>query len=117
MSVLDVFAECNKAVVGGAPIKRANRSDKEFHFQNWFVQTLTGLSLNYDLPRRNTYPDFRLVASAVGFELKGLEFPAAGPTSTATARCAQAFTTVARSTTCSGDTRKAGKRPILYSIW
>lgn len=75
MSVLDVFAECNKAVVGGVPIKRANRSDKEFHFQNWFVQTLTGLSLNYDLPRRNTYPDFRLVASAVGFELKGLEFP------------------------------------------
>jgi len=33
------------------------------------------LKLNYDPPRRNTYPDFRLVASPVGFELKGLEFP------------------------------------------
>ena len=32
-------------------------------------------SLNYDPPSRNTYPDFRLVASTVGFELKGLEFP------------------------------------------
>ena len=31
--------------------------------------------MNYDAPRRNTYPDFRLVASTVGFELKGLEFP------------------------------------------
>ena len=75
MSVLDVFAECNKAVVGGVLIERANRSDKEFHFQNWFVRALAALSLNYDPPRRNTYPDFRLVASTVGFELKGLEFP------------------------------------------
>lgn len=75
MSVLDVFAECNKAVVNGMLIERANRSDKEFHFQNWFVRNLSALSLNYDPPRRNTYPDFRLVASPVGFELKGLEFP------------------------------------------
>jgi hypothetical protein len=75
MSVLDIFAECNKAVVEGVQIKRANRSDKEFHFQNWFVGTLAALGLNYDPPRRNTYPDFRLVASTVGFELKGLEFP------------------------------------------
>jgi hypothetical protein len=75
MSVLDVFAECNKAVVEGVQIERANRSDKEFHFQNWFVRALTALSLNYDPPKRNSYPDFRLVASTVGFELKGVEFP------------------------------------------
>lgn len=75
MSVLDVFAKCNKAVEQGVQIERANRSDKEFHFQNWFVGRLATLKLNYDPPRRNTYPDFRLVASAVGFELKGLEFP------------------------------------------
>jgi hypothetical protein len=75
MSVLNVFAECNKAVVAGVQIERASRSDKEFHFQNWFVRTLKALSLDYDPPRRNTYPDFRLVASTVGFELKGLEFP------------------------------------------
>jgi hypothetical protein len=33
------------------------------------------LQLNYDPPARNTYPDFRLVSIAIGFELKGLEFP------------------------------------------
>ncbi len=75
MSVLDVFAESNGAVVRAVHIQRANRSDKEFHFQNWFVGRLTALGLNYDPPRRNTYPDFRLVASTVGFELKGLAFP------------------------------------------
>ncbi len=63
MSVLDVFAEANTAVKEGVQIERANRSDKEFHFQNWFVGRLTALKLNYDPPRRNTYPDFRLVAS------------------------------------------------------
>ena len=75
MSVLDVFAECNKAVVEGVQIERTSRSDKEFHFQNWFVDRLSMLKLNYDPPSRNTYPDFRLVAVTIGFELKGLEFP------------------------------------------
>jgi len=75
MSVLDVFAACSKAVVDGVQIERSNRSDKEFHFQNWFVRTLKALHLNYDPPRRNTYPDFRLVAATIGFELKGLEYP------------------------------------------
>jgi hypothetical protein len=75
MSVLDVFAECNEAVVEGVQIERASRSDKEFHFQNWFSGRLIALKLNYDPPARNTYPDFRLVAVTIGFELKGLEFP------------------------------------------
>ncbi len=75
MSVLDIFAECNKAVVEGVRIERASRSDKEFHFQNWFSARLIALQLNYDPPARNTYPDFRLVAITIGFELKGLEFP------------------------------------------
>jgi hypothetical protein len=56
MSVLDVFAECNDAVVV-------------------FVGRLAMLKLNYDPPARNTYPDFRLVAVTIGFELKGMEFP------------------------------------------
>jgi hypothetical protein len=75
MSVLDVFAECNKAVVQGVLIERATRSDKEFHFQNWFSKRLATLGLHYDPPARNSYPDFRLVAHTVGFELKALEFP------------------------------------------
>jgi hypothetical protein len=75
MSVLDIFAECNKAVVDGVQIERASRSDKEFHFQNWFSGRLSAQELNYDPPARNTYPDFRLVALTIGFEIKGLEFP------------------------------------------
>ena len=75
MSVLDVFAKCSEAVVQGVLIERTSRSDKEFHFQNWFARSLTALNLNHDPPKRNSYPDFRLVASPVGFELKGLEFP------------------------------------------
>lgn len=75
MSVLDIFVECNNAVVEGVKIARASRSDKEFHFQNWFTGRLAVLKLNYDPPARNSYPDFRLVATTIGFELKGLEFP------------------------------------------
>lgn len=50
MSVLDLFAECNKAVVRGTLIERVSRSDKEFHFQNWFVGRLAALKFNYDPP-------------------------------------------------------------------
>lgn len=75
MSVLDVFAECNEAVQQSVLIERSSRSDKEFHFQNWFAGRLAKLNLNYDPPRRNSYPDFRFVASPIGFELKGLAFP------------------------------------------
>jgi len=75
MAVVDVFVECNEAVQRGDLIARANRSDKEFHFQNWIALRLNSLALNYDAPSRNTYPDFRLVATTVGFEVKGLEFP------------------------------------------
>ena len=75
MSVLDLFAECNRAVVEGTLIERGSRSDKEFHFQNWFMGRLAALKLNYDPPARNTYPDFRMVAVTIGLELKGLEFP------------------------------------------
>lgn len=75
MSVLDVFAQCSQAVVSGRLIERPSRSDKEFHFQNWFSGRLVESTLNFDAPSRNTYPDFRLVASTIGFEIKGLEFP------------------------------------------
>lgn len=75
MVIQDIFAECNWAVERGVLILRASRSDKEFHFQNWFANRLRELALHYDPPARNSYPDFRLVSPTVGFELKGLEFP------------------------------------------
>ena len=54
MSVLDVFAKCSEAVVQGVLIERTSRSDKEFHFQNWFARSLTALNLNHDPPKRNS---------------------------------------------------------------
>jgi hypothetical protein len=64
-----------KAVRANVLIARPSKQDKEFHFQNWFKSRLDDLHIDYDEPGRNTYPDFRLVHTAVGFELKGLAYP------------------------------------------
>lgn len=70
-----LFKECVQAIQRGELIEREGRSDKEFHFQNWFQRRLEAVNLNFDSPGRNTYPDFRLVRFAEGFELKGLAYP------------------------------------------
>jgi hypothetical protein len=70
-----LFRECVQAIQRGELIEREGRSDKEFHFQNWFKQRLEAVNLNFDSPGRNSYPDFRLVRFAEGFELKGLAYP------------------------------------------
>ena len=70
-----IFKACVRAIVRGELIKREGSSDKEFHFQDWFKRRLETLGLNFDSPGRNTYPDFRLVKFAEGFELKGLGYP------------------------------------------
>ena len=70
-----LFKECVRAMQHGELIEREGRSDKEFHFQNWFKRRLESVGLNFDSPGRNSYPDFRLVRYAEGFELKGLAYP------------------------------------------
>jgi len=59
----------------GRLIERENRQDKEFHFQNWFRARLDATKLKHEQGGRNSYPDFRLVASTEGFEVKGLAYP------------------------------------------
>ncbi|HRW04472.1 MAG TPA: hypothetical protein P5121_05235 [Caldilineaceae bacterium] len=71
----DVFSECVKAISDGELIQAVSRSDKEFHFQNWFQRRLVDLGLDFDEPGRNTYPDFRLVHHPDGYEIKGLAVP------------------------------------------
>jgi hypothetical protein len=71
----DVFCACCEAMRGGALVHRSSRQDKEFHFQNWFSARLDGLRFPYDPPARNSYPDFRLVQIAEGYEVKGLAYP------------------------------------------
>lgn len=70
-----IFEACVQAIRAGTLIEREGEKDKEFHFQNWFACRLDELGLHYDSPGRNTYPDFCLVNSAEGFELKGLAYP------------------------------------------
>lgn len=70
-----IFKLCVQAIRDGELIEREGRSDKEFHFQNWFKRRLEALQLNFDSPGRNTYPDFRLVHFPEGYELKGLAYP------------------------------------------
>ena len=70
-----LFKECVQAIQRGELIEREGRNDKEFHFQNWFKSRLEAVGLNFDSPGRNSYPDFRLVRFAEGFELKGLAYP------------------------------------------
>lgn len=74
-TVYDVFIACANAVKRSELIKRENVRDKEFHFQDWFEGRLNELNVDYDAPARNTYPDYRLVHQAEGYELKGLAYP------------------------------------------
>lgn len=72
---LEVFARCVAAIQGRELIQRESKQDKEFHFQNWFKARLGETGLSFEVGGRNMYPDFRLVASTDGFEVKGLAYP------------------------------------------
>lgn len=75
MSVSDVFRTCVQAIREGELIVRENRSDKEFHFQNWFQARLKSLAIHFEQGGRNSFPDFSIVAETDGYELKGLAYP------------------------------------------
>jgi hypothetical protein len=72
---VDIFLRCEEAVRRGVLIRRESRKDKEFHFQDWFGDRLDDARIAYDEPQRNSYPDFRLVHAAEGYEIKGLAYP------------------------------------------
>ncbi|MHB1556005.1 MAG: hypothetical protein ACYC61_00865 [Isosphaeraceae bacterium] len=75
MTPVTVFARCVEAIQQGLLIQRISEKDKEFHFQDWFRARLAETGLNFDLGGRNSYPDFRMVATTEGYELKGLAYP------------------------------------------
>lgn len=74
-AVLPVFERCAAARAANVLIQRVSASDKEFHFQNWFGARLEETKLLHDPGGRNSYPDYRMVASTEGFEVKGLKYP------------------------------------------
>jgi len=69
------FLAMARAAQSGVLIVRANRQDKEFHFQNWVESRLSDAELRHDGSGRNTYPDFTLVDWPEGYEVKGLAWP------------------------------------------
>jgi len=75
MTPIIVFTRCVEAIRQGLLIERVSRTDKEFHFQNWFQARLVELGVKFDVAGRNSYPDFRMVATTEGYELKGLAYP------------------------------------------
>jgi len=71
----EIFRACVDAIAQGALISRVSRSDKEFHFQNWFEKRLKATNLLFDRGGRNSYPDFTLVEFTEGYEIKGIAWP------------------------------------------
>ena len=72
---LQIFRQCVQSIKGGRLIRRESRQDKEFHFQNWFRMCLKETRLKFEVGGRNSYPDFRMVATTEGYEVKGLAYP------------------------------------------
>jgi hypothetical protein len=75
MTAVTVFQRCVEAIRQGSLIERVSSTDKEFHFQNWFKVRLEEIDLNFEVGGRNSYPDFRMVATTEGYEVKGLAYP------------------------------------------
>jgi hypothetical protein len=75
MTPIVVFKHCVNAIKGGSLIERVSATDKEYHFQNWFKARLAETGFNFETAGRNSYPDFRMVATTEGYELKGLAYP------------------------------------------
>lgn len=70
-----MFLALDEAIARGALIARSGSRDKEFHFQDWFGARLDAAGVLHDSQGRNSYPDFVLVASPEGLEIKGLGWP------------------------------------------
>ena len=75
MSVLTVFQRSVEAIWDDVLIVRESEKDKEFHFQNWFKARLDEIGDPFEIGGRNSYPDFRMVQTTDGYELKGLAYP------------------------------------------
>ena len=75
MTAPNVFKHCVQAIRNGVLIERVSSTDKEYHFQNWFKARLEEIGEHFEVGGRNSYPDFRIVATTEGYELKGLAYP------------------------------------------
>lgn len=70
-----LFKKCVLAMNDNKLISSESDTDKEFHFQNWVKDRIGELRLDFETAGRNSYPDFRMVSTSDGFEVKGLAYP------------------------------------------
>ena len=70
-----VYLALDEAIRTNVLIERERTRDKEFHFQEWFQARLDDTGIKYTAAGRNSYPDFSLIDSSEGFEIKGLAHP------------------------------------------
>lgn len=75
LTPFDIFKQCVMSTRSGTLINKVSTTDKEYHFQNWFRDRLAETGVSFEAGGRNSYPDFRLVATTDGYELKGLAYP------------------------------------------
>jgi hypothetical protein len=110
MTIMPIFTRCAQAIRTNVLIKRVSATDKEYHFQNWFKARLNECGHKFETGGRNSYPDFRMVASTEGYELKGLAYHlpilVAMQVLTTTVKCPQDFTTAVPFFTSSGAIQK-----------
>ena len=71
----DFYRACVTAMHDGELIIQESAKDKEFHFQNWCQRRLETIGVHFEGTGRNIYPDFCLVESPEGYEIKGLAYP------------------------------------------
>ncbi len=74
-TVFETFSRCVRAIHDGELIRRESSRDKEFHFQNWVQARLNETGFHNEAGGRNSFPDFRMVQLAEGYEVKGLAYP------------------------------------------
>jgi hypothetical protein len=75
MTILTIFSRFVAGIRASILIQRESRRDKEFHFQNWVQARLDETGFHHEMGGRNSYPDFRMVHTPEGYEVKGLAYP------------------------------------------
>ena len=75
MTAVLIFKHCVEAIRQGSLIERMGATDKEYHFQELVSSELGRDGVELENRQPNCYPDFRMVATTEGYELKGLAYP------------------------------------------
>jgi hypothetical protein len=73
---VDIFCEMAEACRRGVRMKPRSRNDKEYFAQDWFIDRLKAIGVEYEQQGRNSYPDFWVggAKDIEGFEIKSLAF-------------------------------------------